>query len=340
MKWILYLLLTVDQPDKDTLPLFCAEVLEAFLGSEETDDWHEELLSTAQTADLIYVLLCQTDRHTGLYYYFPGMRGCRIIELLWKNSNSPSGDSECASARAKLNAVSGRTRGRIVSSLVLRARHIAEVAVGQRPGRGQLAFHRSFFLAMRSLHTLLTLSLDLSKDPVLLKVFRKYNIALEYASAFSVLTSGAHAYKGPQNVEGGSSRGMISAAELEPLETTWRLTAVTMSTTFVRILAQSTPYPQFSACVALAGGLLHTTLRCLIHLPPEAPERSTLINITLPFISGLLPAKRAMSAVSIRYPQLFPSKSGENELDTLLDQAQHRSNLRTLRRLVRRCEPP
>jgi hypothetical protein len=325
--WLVYLLLVFSKhPDETTLPFFCTAALKMLVDTEERDEWQEEVLHRPQTADLIHALLCQTEPQEGSYHYISDTDGCAVLSLLW---NGGGGQQHFFPALTQLSMVRPRTRDKVIASLVLRARHIAEIATGKRQGLGpefveEESLDERLLCAGRSLRTLTVLASHLTADPTLLRIFLKNDIIFEYASAFSALAKGVHTH----HMEAcGDAKVTPNAGphEVGSPQAIWRIIAETISGSFTTILIERTRGSNSAVPVAITGGLLHTILQCLIHLLPESREVDAVINKALPMVLLSLQTKKAVYSLSTEDPSHFSSDSGEDELSALMDLAQTRS---------------
>ncbi|TEB29780.1 hypothetical protein FA13DRAFT_1814910 [Coprinellus micaceus] len=276
--WLLYLLLLFRKnPDERSLPFLCTAALKMLVDAEDKDEWQEDVLHHPQTADLVRTLLCQTEPREGSYHYISDVDGCAILSLLW---NASKGQKCFFPALTQLNTVRPRARDKVITradhlplfgkchvgnnsgsmapdpmsviprsatswvitSLVLRARHIAEIAVGKRHGLGpefvdEDDLEDKLHCAARSLSTLTVLALNLMSDPALSCIFLKHNI-IEYASAFFVLSKGAHSHY--METRGGAD-GTLSSdpQEARVSQAIWATIAAMLSGSFRTICRKS-----------------------------------------------------------------------------------------------------
>ncbi|TEB22199.1 hypothetical protein FA13DRAFT_1519535 [Coprinellus micaceus] len=171
-------------------------------------------------------------------------------------------------------------------------------------------------------------------DPSLSKIYLKRNVVFEYASALSILSMSVHALCLEQHdISGDSSSDTAEEATSPGFQAIWEELAAIISQTFSRIVAERTRNPTSAQTTAIAGGLLHTIIRCSAHLPPDSRDLGSLVAKTIPNIVRLLATKEGVYSLTNRYPKQFPSESGEDELNTLLDLVGTRSVL-----MAKACE--
>jgi hypothetical protein len=171
-------------------------------------------------------------------------------------------------------------------------------------------------------------------DPSLSKIYLKHNVVFEYASALSILSMSVHALCLEQHdISGDSSSDTAEEATSPGFQAIWEELAAIISQTFSRIVAERTRNPTSAQTTAIAGGLLHTIIRCSAHLPPDSRDLGSLVAKTIPNIVRLLATKEGVYSLTNRYPKQFPSESGEDELNTLLDLVGTRSVL-----MAKACE--
>ncbi|TEB17449.1 hypothetical protein FA13DRAFT_1804358 [Coprinellus micaceus] len=291
--------------------------------AEDKDEWQEEVLHRPQTADLVRTLLCQTEPREGSYHYISDVDGCAILSLLW---NARKGQKCFFPALTQLNTVRPRARDKVIASLVLRARHIAEIAVGKRHGLGpefvdEDDFEDKLHCAARSLSTLTVLALNLMSDPALSCIFLKHNIIFEYAPAFFVLSKGAHSHY--METRGGAN-GTLSSdpQEARVSQAIWATIAAMLSGSFRTILTERARRSNSAVSAAISGGLLQTILRCFIHLLPNSRELNALIDDALPIVLRSVQTKKGIYSLSTAYAKHFSSDSaGGDELSALMDLA-------------------
>ena len=323
-RWLAYLLLRFSiNPGERDVPLFCTVVLSTLLNAEEPDEWQEEVIHRPQTTPLIHLLLCQTGPPGCSYRYIPDEYGCAILALLWGSNNRRA---NFFSSIASLSTVRLCTRDNVITSLVLRARHIAEIAVGKRRPTGQddeRSLEKKWFSAAKSLGALNELAFSvMSGDAALSKIFFKKNVVFEYAAALFVLSDGIHSRHAEEiGIPKGTKNSEATEGSSSQSQAAWRVIAQTVSGPFMSILVGGAHRSASATPAALTGGLLHAIIQCLIHLPPDSREVNSLINETIPGLVGWLPSKKAVLALSTGYPKHLSSMSGKGELSTLLDLA-------------------
>jgi hypothetical protein len=294
--------------------------------AEEKDVWQEELLYLPSTMDFLFFLLRQADPKDGSYHYTPILpEGCSILWLLWKYTNDPY---TFACVLTRLKAVTPRTRDRIISSLVFRARHIAEIACGKREGfQMSLKEHDKILIAGRSLYLLVVCTHELLIDPALWKAFLKHDFLFEYASALSILCAKAHDYEmGLRRVAEISEED--SPAKLDTPQFPgdfWEVMADTIACLVKYLVMKRSPKPYSSIPSALRGGILHTALRCLLHLDPEAQVVTQLIEGGTACTLSFTTTRKGYHALTRGYQESSLSAASKNDLDDLLDQVRRHS---------------
>ncbi|KAJ3501199.1 hypothetical protein NMY22_g19006 [Coprinellus aureogranulatus] len=108
---------------------YCADALVAILAGAQDSPAKQEMVSMPGTADLVYVLLCQTSRRTGKYQilrvYDHPRAHCAATELFKHIFDSTAGWD---AMEQRLRAVTGRTRKNILNAIGGRAEQMAEEA--------------------------------------------------------------------------------------------------------------------------------------------------------------------------------------------------------------------
>ncbi|TEB22200.1 hypothetical protein FA13DRAFT_1741161 [Coprinellus micaceus] len=328
MRWLVYYMLQAPYYSNPAGSIhFCTEVLMHITVNEEKDVWQEELLYLPSTTDFIYLLLCQVDPRNKSYHYIPmSSRGCSIMWMLWEYINDYSAFSN---ALARLKAVTPRTRDKIISSLVLRARHIAEIANGKREGLNASSKEDDkLLLAGRSLYLLMFCTSQLLIDPALWKVFLKHDFLFEYASALSILSTKAHDYemelrRVAEEISGEDPPAKVKIPGLG--EGFWKLMADTIAWFVKTLVMKRTPKPSSSIPSAIRGGIMHTALRCLLHLHPEAEVVNRLIDDAVTCTLSFVTTRKGYLALTKGYQDSSPSPTVEDELDDLLGRARRHS---------------
>lgn len=186
IRWLEFLLIhtQVRTPGgTEAIVHLCCDLLDTILSSSTENVYKEELATRQCTIDLIYMILCQRERHTAHQYFYipplqarPGEGRCKIVKLF----ETAMGTQTVWNAMGeRLMSIHRRTRDAIVWSLVARAEEIA-------------LRNPTFTIGvMDTLQSLVYAVSRITVNPWIRNAFRRVNYLASYAYALFALAERA-----------------------------------------------------------------------------------------------------------------------------------------------------
>ncbi|KAJ2913669.1 hypothetical protein MD484_g6745, partial [Candolleomyces efflorescens] len=283
LEWVKFLLKDANFTNRPrAVTMICARMMAGVLQDANECVYRQELVSMPRTCDVLLQLFA-THCPSGHYYYDGSAdRGCSIVGLLGSNIVGCAAAKEVLISRLSINR---DVKHEFVAALSMRA--------GQLAKKHDYAGIDSMALisVIRTIHRLLAIVQELSKDPLLSSSFSRRHCATNFASALYALSES-------KNVE-------IGIRECGEMFWTEFASASVVLVSLIREVKN----PSLDLARAMEAGLHRAALKCWLRL--SSAKRRVLDEVIL-FVADFLPVTQVMRTFAV-----VPIKDLSGELNAV-----------------------
>lgn len=148
-QWLKYLIVHSSASNDARVPVaVCSHALHSIILDYTHNRYKEDIVSRANTVDIIYLALSQTNANTGRHHYLTTMddEPCALLQLFYTYTAEQCGRD---AMQLRLGSMGSKARRRLISALLARSDQLMGVTAGEVKSRGFLVLGVSKLLTNR-----------------------------------------------------------------------------------------------------------------------------------------------------------------------------------------------